>query len=216
MMVGLTSFIRSNGGTPEGEVRRILSRALNDNRSIWTFGISSLFYGLLFAAISGTIIFRPGSTFSNAYGVSVPSMIPVVCCGSLGQTPQLVLYITQQFAVLIVPLNLVLLVIISWLVGINGALAAYAFENRPPSNAKWLVGLGATVGLFTACPTCAGLFTLTSFGLSATVFGTLALGSLQTIFIMVTLPILLFTLVLSSKSIERAHCATDIHRGSKK
>src|SRR5437899_12787274 len=88
-------------------------------------------------------------------------MLPVICCGPLGQMPQFVVYLTQQFAILIVPVNLVLLIAVSWLVGLNVSIASYSYTNESRSvRGKWFGGLGAIVGLFSVCLPCAGFFLL--------------------------------------------------------
>ena len=51
------------------------------------------------------------------------------------------------------------MVTVSTLVGHNVALGRYVFDNKPVgATLRWLGGFGAVLGLFTACPTCAGLF----------------------------------------------------------
>lgn len=118
--------------------------------------------------------------------------------------PQFVVYLTQQFAILIVPVNLILLFAVSWLVGINAAIATYAYKNRSSNvRRQWFGGLGAIVALFTACPTCAGFFLLTMLGLGGAVTFALTLSSLQGVFIAVGLPMLLITPVLTAQQIPR-------------
>lgn len=175
VLLGMTSYLRpSNSTTAQLAPASPLSIVLSERSTRRLFAISSVAYGIVFGFVSGTFVFRTGS-FSETYGVSVPSTVTVICCGSLGQIPQLVVYVTKQFAILLTPINIVLLCLTSWLVGLNTGLAVYAFRNRPSSpSMTWLGGLGAIVGLFTACPTCAGLFMLSSLGLS-----TVAVVSLQ-------------------------------------
>jgi hypothetical protein len=208
IIFGLTNYFRSQGGTGP-RTQTVLSRALRDGRSGRVLLISSVSYGLLFALISGTLVIRPGSSFSETYGVTVPSVVPVLCCGSAGQIPLLILYVTQQVALLIIPLNLSLLIIVSWLVGMNIVLTTFAYKTRPRTNAKWVTGMGAIVGLFTACPTCAGLFFLTSVGLSGTLTATLAVGSFQNLFILSTFPLLIGTLIVTSRKVDLQNCSVE-------
>lgn len=209
VIAGLTSHLRSLSMPNERIGVGILSRTLNDKPSSRILFITSLMYAVLFSILSGTLILRSGGAFSQTYGVSVPSIVAVVCCGSIGQMPQLVAYATQQVALVIVPVNVVLLFVVSWLVGMNASLAFYAYRNRPKSNAKWLTGLGATIGLFTACPTCSGLFFLTSIGLSATLSATLATGLYQVLFVMTSVPLLIATLLLTSNRVDSELCSTN-------
>jgi len=197
--------------------RITLSIALNDKRSFRAFVLSALMYGLFFGILSSLFVYRPFEIFSDAYGVSVPSVLPVFCCAPFGQMPQLVIYLTQQFAILVVPANLILLVTVSWLVGLNAGIATFAYKNRPETaSGRWLAGFGAIVGLFTACPSCAGFFLLTMLGLTGAVGLALTLSSLQSVFIVIGLPILLITPILTSRRlpinqecfVKVEHCST--------
>lgn len=183
---------------------KVLSLALNDKRSFRAFVLASLFYGLFFAFISSFLVYQPIGGFSKTYGVNVPSILSVVCCGSFGQMPQFVVYLSQQFAILIVPANLVLLFVVSWLVGLNASIATYAYKHRSGSvGSQRVAGLGAIVALFTACPTCAGFFFLTMLGLTGAVTFALTLSSLQSMFIAIGLPLLVISPVVTARKIPR-------------
>jgi hypothetical protein len=204
--IGITRhLVRNSSGGSLGKVESSMTRLsamISEKRSVKVFALAALSYGLFFGVVSSTLVFQPGLSFSDAYGVRVPSVVPVLCCSSVGQMPQLVVYITQQFAILIVPLNLVLLFSVSWLVGLNAAVASYAYVNRPQmAGPKWITGLGALVGLFTVCPSCAGFFFLTMIGLSGAVTLALTLSSLQTIFIAIGIPILLVMPIMASRGL---------------
>lgn len=207
-LVGLTRyFIRSsptNSATQPRFIVIVLSLALNDKHSFRAFVLSSLMYGLFFAFVSSLLVYQPLGHFSETYGVVVPSVLPVLCCGPLGQMPQLVVYLTQEFAILIVPMNMILLLAVSWLVGLNVAITTYSYKNRS-SNVRnsWFSGLGACVGLFTACPTCAGFFFMTMLGLAGAVTFALTLSSLQVVFTAVGLPMLLLTPFLAARKISK-------------
>jgi hypothetical protein len=201
---GLSEFIRqarsANGSDSSSLLVGRLSMIVQDKRSMRVFVYAAFAYGLLFAIVSSTLVFQPSLTFSRTYGVSVPSIVPVVCCGNFGLVPQFVIYVTQQFAVLIVPENLVLLCVLSWLVGLNAATVNYAYINRAPSTGtRWIFGLGALIGLFTICPTCAGLFLLTTVGLGSAVALTLTFSSFQGFFIAVGIPILLLVPIVATR-----------------
>ena len=192
---GITS--RDNGSDRSSVIRQ-LSSAISDPRSAKLLAIGSVSYGLLSGIVSGTLAFQPASATYDTYAVHLPSIVPVVCCGDFGQMPQLVVYASQQLAILIVPANMVLLFTASWLVGLNAATANFAYANRPklPST-NWIAGLGAIIGLFTFCPTCAGLFFLATIGLGGAVGLALTLSSLQTVFIGIGIPILAITPMLT-------------------
>ena len=208
---GATTYfarIRSNNRSTISLTARSLSLALNDRRSFRVFVGASLFYGVLFGFFSSFVVFRPVGFFSDNYSASIPSANAIVCCGPLGQMPQFVIYLSREFALLVIPANLILLVVVSWLVGLNAGIAAFAYANRPKTAAgRWFIGLGAVVGLFTACPSCAGFFLLTMLGLTGAVGLALTLSSLQTVFIAVGLPILLAAPILAARGIgSNAEC----------
>ncbi len=201
--LGVTYLLRTMRlGQTTSSIMVTISSILSQKRFAWIFTISALAYGFFFAAVSSTLVYQPGVGFSTTYGVQVPSILPVVCCGPFGQMPQFVIYLTQQFAILIIPVNVVLLFAVSWLVGLNASVAAFAYRNRPvTAGGRWIGSLGAIIGLFTACPTCAGFFLLTMLGLSGAVSLALTLASLQGVFILAGIPILVATPLLTSRRI---------------
>jgi hypothetical protein len=205
--VGITIYLRRM--RPKNNTRRItffmnrLSLIISGKRSAKIFALVAIVYGLFFGVVSSTLVFQPGLTFSDTYGVSVPSAVPVLCCGAFGQMPQLVIYLTQQFAILIIPANVILLFTVSWLVGLNASIANYTYTKRPQfAGGKWISGFGAFVGMFTICPTCAGFFFLATVGLSGAVALALTLSSLQTLFIAVGIPFLLITPIITTRRIS--------------
>ena len=206
-LFGATLLLRrmSDQNNPLGRSSNLsrISLAISDRRGVMIFLAAAVSYGLLFSVVSSSLVFQLGSNFSDLYGVQVPSIVPVVCCATFGQMPQFVVYITQQFAMLIIPVNLILLFGVSWLVGINAASVGYLFAYRSsPVGHKWFGGLGAIVSLFTACPMCAGFFFLSTLGLAGAATAALTLASLQGIFVLVGIPILVGAVFLNSRQIR--------------
>ena len=206
LLVGGTLYLRQpwskNFERSHSRTMMALSFALNDKASFRIFVLSASLYGLLFGFLSSSIAYRPSGVLSEGSSVNIPTSLAVLCCGVLGQMPQFVIYLSQQFALLIIPMNLILLVTVSWLVGLNAGMGVFAYKNRPDqSRGKWLWGFGAIVGLFTACPSCAGFFLLTMLGLTGAIGLALALSSFQGAFIGVGLPILLITPILTTRQI---------------
>ncbi len=199
--LGVTNFFRARRlDERSSSIIATISAILSETRYAGVFALTALAYGFFFAIVSSTLVYQPGVIFSETYGVQVPSILPVVCCGSIGQVPQFVVYITQQFAILLIPINIVLLFIVSWLVGLNASVAVFAYKNRPETvGGRWIGGLGAIIGLFTACPTCAGFFLLTVLGLSGAVSLALTIASLQGLFIAAGIPILVATPLLTCR-----------------
>ncbi len=177
------------------------------------FMISSGIYIILFSIISGTIVYQPGIIFSEVYDVSIPSIKIVYCCGAVGQYPNAAIYITEQVGLMIVPLSVLLLILISSLVGWNIMLITFALSNRPKNNGKWLFSqflqIGAFTGLFTACPTCAGLVLTSvlpsSIAVSA-ITGTMLLSLsnviYQQIFLVITLGLLIGSPLILIRNIK--------------
>ena len=161
-----------------------------------------LMYGIIFAFVSGMVVYRPMENFAAEYFVAVPSSIVAVCCGSPGFVPVLTIFLTEHLGLLIIPADMILLALVSWFVGLNAMLVAFQYDNRPrPGSRRWLLGVGAACGLFTACPTCAGLM-LSSIVLGAGSSAAVVLSGMQPIFIVLTLFALAIGTVLSARTIR--------------
>jgi hypothetical protein len=96
---------------------------------------------------------------------------------------------------------LVLVVVVSYLVGLNTALAIKAISITKRSGG--LTSVGATTGLFIACPTCVSTFFAIFIGSSSAVTFTVILTQLQTLFVGITIPILLLTPILIAKKMQK-------------
>lgn len=168
------------------------------------FVISSIIYGLFYSFVTSLIVYQPNITFSTEYLVSVPSALVIPFYGAPGQIPVLVVYITEHLGLLLIPLSVILLVTVSLLVGLNISMAAFAYANRPKNyGGQWLGGFGGIVGLFTGCPTCAGLFLANIVGGAGAASVSTLLASSQSFFIGISIPILIITPILISKSLAK-------------
>ncbi len=168
------------------------------------FVISSIIYGLFYSFVTSLIVYQPNITFSTEYLVSVPSALVIPFYGAPGQIPVLVVYITEHLGLLLIPLSVILLVTVSLLVGLNISMAAFAYANRPKNyGGQWLGGFGGIVGLFTGCPTCAGLFLANIVGGAGAASVSTLLASSQSFFIGISIPILIITPILISKSMAK-------------
>lgn len=203
-LFGATLFLRSRSSTTSTThpVSAKLAQAMRDKKSFRLFGLSAVLYGTFFSVVSSIAVYRPSGITIEGGLVASPSIVSVVCCGPLGQMPQFVVYLTQQTALLIIPMNLILLAVSSWLVGLNAAIASYSYSynsSRSGKSRSLLGGLGGIVALFSACPTCAGFFLLSVLGLAAAVPLALTLASLQALFVLAGFPILVITPILSAR-----------------
>ena len=168
------------------------------------FVVSALLYGLFYAFVTSMIVYQPGVDFVQAYGATFPSAIITPCCGTPLFAPIVTVYVVNHLGLLIIPLTGLLLILISVLVGLNSALAVFAFNSRVKGMGRgWLGGLGAVVGLFTGCPTCAGLFFANVLGGAGAVTLAAGLASYQPLFILVSLPVLALTPYLTSRSLTK-------------
>jgi len=137
----------------------VISKVLNKGVYRQIMAAATLLYGIFFAIIAGIIVYRPMENFAQEYFIQIPSALLAVCCGSAGLVPVLTVFVTIHLGLLIIPANILILAAVSELVGLNTMLTVCVYHNRPrDASGRWLLGLGAFTGLFTACPTCAGLF----------------------------------------------------------
>ena len=178
-------------------------------------------YALLFAFVSQIVIFRPGISFSKIYDVAIPSWTITPCCNLPGLVPTFTAYLADDLIVFITPLNLILTVILSTLVSVNITLALCMVQNsrsKNIANKSCFSGFGIAMGLFTACPTCAGTFFSTITGLItastssalATASATSAIAPFQVLFIVISTSVLLVSPCLSIKgTIKRNYSSPD-------
>jgi len=212
---GLYKFYKAKITVSDSSISSIISNTINNKRSKQILIISSIGYGIFFALTSGIIIYKPDINATD-YGFPQPPHIELSpCCDLPGYMPMIFAFFTEHLGLQIIPLNLVLLVTVSFLVGLNFALSSTAFSIAKSGHK--FGAFGAITGLFVGCPTCAGTaFTmLFGFGAGATSF-TLFLTSyeaqVQTIFIAVSIPILLATPLIMARKIQKSQndsCAVD-------
>ena len=159
-------------------------------------------YGMFFSLASGTLVYQPEINFAEQYDAPIPSGFVAPCCDSPGYMPKAIVYLTEHVGLQIIPINLVLQIIVSYLVGLNTSIAisAYAYSKSEGG----LGTIGAAAGLFVACPTCAGTFFSVFIGTASGIALTVALTQLQTLFIAVSIPILLVTPFVMAKKLRNA------------
>ena len=185
----------------EQSVLTTIAKLTRDSKSRKIFVVTSLAYGIFFSLAAGLIVYQPDVIFSYHYDAVVPSAHMNACCGEPGYMPTIIVYITDHVGLQIIPINLVLVIMVSYLVGLNTTLAVKAISTTKKSGG--LTGISATTGLFIACPTCASTFFTIFIGSSSAVTLTLVLTQLQTLFIGITIPILLLTPIIIAKKIQK-------------
>lgn len=181
----------------------VLAAILGERKYVAVMVLVSTGYGFIFAMISSVIIYRPSENFAVEYFAAIPSVVPVVCCDRFGFIPVFSVYLTEHLGLLIIPANLLILIAVSSLVGLNVVLAAHAVAHRPKHlHAQWLGGLGAIVGLFTGCPTCAGLFLANMIQQTGGIAIASGLATYQPVFVAITVPLLLASAYLSIQTLR--------------
>ena len=117
-----------------------------------------------------------------------------------GYMPKIVVYLTDHIGLQIIPINLVLQIVVSYLVALNTSISIAAISISKKSGG--LSTIGATTGLFIACPTCVGSFLSIFIGSTSAVAMTIVVTQIQTLFISITIPIFLATPFIIARRIR--------------
>ena len=179
----------------------IIAKMTWNDKSRKIFVGTFIAYGMFFSLTSGLIVYQPEVMFSYHYDAIVPSAHINPCCGDPGYMPQIIVYVTEHIGLQIIPINLVLVMVVTYLVGLNTSLVISAISITKRSGG--LSGLGAATGLFIACPTCASTFFTIFIGSASVVTFSMILLQLQTIFIGITIPVLLVTPIIIARKIQK-------------
>ncbi|MGQ0771869.1 MAG: hypothetical protein ACT4NT_03765 [Nitrososphaerota archaeon] len=199
---GLYQYHRHKVQAGQNDAFSVIAQVTWNAKSRRIFVITGIGYGVFFALTSGILVYQPDVIFSIHYGVAVPSAQIAPCCGDVGYVPKFIFYMTEHVGLQVIPINLILQITVSYLVGLNAAIAANAF-----SILKKGTGLGsvaAATGLFIACPTCAGTFLSLFISTSGAIAFTLAITQIQTILIGISIPLLVFTPIIMAKKIKNS------------
>ena len=197
--IGLRKYQRKIAAIGNQTAISMICNLTISNNSMKVFIITFVIYGFFFSMTSGILVYQPEVTFSYHYGAEIPSAHITPCCGPLGYMPKIVMYMTEHVGIQIIPINLVLQVTVSYLVATNTALAVNAISITKKTGG--LGSIGAATGLFIACPTCVGSFLSLFVGATSVVAFTIAVTELQTLFIAITIPILILTPFIISRRI---------------
>lgn len=190
------------GGLVSIKPLSMLPYLLTERRYRWYFLAITVAYALFYAYLTGTIVY--GNILPPYFDATPPSALIAACCGPPLALPTVTVYLTSSLGLYLVPLTLILLTTISVLVGLNLVLAAFAFHSRARAGSRmWVAGLGAIVGLFTGCPTCAGLFFGGVLGGVGAVSFATVLADYQPAFIAISIPVLVVTPYLISRSLSK-------------
>lgn len=177
-----------------------------ENRDFWRIAIvAGVAYGIFFSLLSQILVYRPDISLTER-GITVPSTEIIPCCSLPGYVPMFTAYLTDHFLILVIPVNVMLAVVVSALVGFNISLSIFAYRLRQSVGKKNTVvsGLGAAAGLFVGCPTCAGsLFSaLLGIGIAGAGTSAAALAPFQTLFIAASVPALIVAPFVMARGIR--------------
>jgi hypothetical protein len=200
-------------------IPRIILNMINYKKYFKFFLPITLTYGFLYGIISGSLIIRLEGGISHISGiVDFPSLI-MMQYGPMGYVPAIAIYFNDNFGIFILPLNLIVMIIVSSLVGINAISSMYAFANYysirkrkgnpfsafcAKNNSHQFIGiLGATTSLFAACPTCASfyIFNILSSSLAATVAAFTI--NYYIMFLIISIPLLVISPIITAFNIKR-------------
>lgn len=204
---GLYKFYRSKISVSDSSISSIIANAINNKRAKRILLVSAIGYGIFFAITSGIIIYKPDINATD-YGFPKPPHVELSpCCDLPGYMPMIFAFFTEHVGLQIIPLNLVLLVVVSFLVGINFALSSAVFSIIRGGGK--VGAFGAVTGLFVGCPTCAGTAFTMLFGFGAgttsfTLFLTAYEAEIQTLFIAISIPVLLVTPIIMARKLRKA------------
>jgi hypothetical protein len=172
-----------------------ITAVFTDNKYWKVMIISAIGYGIFFGFLSQIFIYRGDISFT-AIGISVPSINVITCCNVPGYVPLFAAYITNHFLILLIPINIILAVVISVLVGFNISLNLFAYKMMKVQGTRKLTffeSIGVTTGLFVGCPTCAGSLFSALFGFGSGGTAVALLAPFQTLFIIISIPALIIS-----------------------
>ena len=209
---GLYQFHKYKVEENEKGIISIIAISTWNNKARKIFVTTLIIYGIFFSLASGTLVYQPEVNFSHHYSAEIPSAFISPCCDQPGYMPKIIIYLTDHIGLQIIPINLVLQVTVSYLVGLNAAIAFTAFSIS--KKGKSASSIGAATGLFIACPTCAGSFLSLFVGTVSGVALTIALTQLQTLFIAISLPILFVTPIIIARKLRNpdGSCAVELKK----
>jgi hypothetical protein len=159
-------------------------------------------YGIFFSLISGTLVYQPEVNFVTHYGATIPSGFIAPCCDGPGYMPKIIVYLTEHVGLQIIPINFILQIIVSYLVAINASIAVNAYTLS--KKGRSFSSIGAVTGLFIACPTCAGTFLSIFIGTASGIGLSILLVQLQTLFIGLSIPVLILTPYIMAKKLQNS------------
>ena len=184
-------------------LKYFISLPFKEKRYTLIMILSGIFYGIVFSFLSQILVFIDNGSNSFEDIKFSPSIKIIPCCNSIGYVPITYVYLADNFFIFLIPINIALVFIVSFLVGFNISINTFMIKRLKDNNPSRVIGgIGATCGLFIGCPTCAGSIIVAIFGLSAGTTTISILASLQTVFIVISIPALLIAPFIIAKTFK--------------
>jgi hypothetical protein len=202
----------------DSSVWKIFFNMITDKKSVVFFIPVVVFYGLFYAMITSTLIIHLEGGISHISGIEEFPSIIMMQYGPAGYTPAMSIYLSDYIGILIIPINLITIIIISALVGLNAVssvhtLKSYRSEkkrketadvmNGPKNGTRFLSMLGATTSLFAVCPTCTSfyLFNILAGSLATTIASFTV--TYYELFLSLSVPLLIITPFINAINIKK-------------
>jgi hypothetical protein len=184
------------------DILTTIAMVTSNSKSRKIFVTVFITYGIFFSLVSGTLVYQPEINFVTHYGATIPSGFIAPCCDGPGYMPKIIVYLTEHIGLQVIPINFILQIIVSYLVAINTSIAisAYTISKKGRS----ISSVGAATGLFIACPTCAGTFLSIFIGTASGIGLSILLTQLQTLFIALSIPVLILTPIIMAKRLQNS------------
>ena len=136
-----------------------------------------------------------------------PTYKLIICCNYIGYLPMLILQLNESLSILIIPLNLIIGITLSVLVGLNVTLNIFILiKNRTErlSKRNLFGAVGISTGLFVGCPTCTGSLFYSLVGFSSMVLLS-SLNIYQILFVIISIPMLFGSLILMMNILRKTY-----------
>jgi hypothetical protein len=192
--------------TNSNNLRYYISIPFKEKKYVVMMILTGISYGIIFSFLSQIFVFNNNSENSFDDNKSIPSIKIVPCCNTIGYVPMTYIYLTENFFIFLIPINIVLIFIVSFLVGLNLTINIFIIKKLKEGNnkqSKLLGSIGATCGLFIGCPTCAGSIIAAILGIGAGTTTISLLASFQTFFIALSIPALICAPFLIAKTLKK-------------
>jgi len=208
---GMYKYHKSKVEGNSKDILTIIAITTYNSKSRKIFVAVFITYGIFFSLVSGTLVYQPEVNFVTHYGATIPSGFIAPCCDGPGYMPKIIIYLTEHVGLQIIPINMTLQIIVSYLVALNASIAVNAYTIS--KKGRSMSSVGAATGLFIACPTCAGTFLSIFIGTASGIGLSVMLTQLQTLFIALSIPILIVTPYIMAKKLQNTDgsCKTNFN-----